>query len=278
MSDKINAFSPFIGISSFVSISISRFGSSIIHIQIIYFSRRRPDTLRLWISPTRPHIVLQWISRPRRIPPVISNGISVSAAISIGSVSATRWQISVPKVAIAVPIPEFAIPVPPILSIIVFVVIPTGEISRWSTVFVIIIVLVVIVWSPSGWRSSPRWNPVAHNRSTSRHGDRCYGGRRGSRGSLVKSIISVPVLLGVGAVDLRYEVADEGFLVKRRKIGAQEIVASAEQAMMVDLEMTGRTDNVRIIPYFCLYRVLEYSRAPPRNAVKIKSLKLRNAE
>jgi len=48
----------------------------------------------------------------------------------------------------------------------------------------------------------------------------------------------VPVLLGVGAVNLGHEVADEGFLVKRRKIGAQEIVAGAEQAMMVDLEMT----------------------------------------
>lgn len=46
----------------------------------------------------------------------------------------------------------------------------------------------------------------------------------------------MPVLLGVGAVDLGDEVADEGLLVERREIGAQEVVASAEEAVMVDLE------------------------------------------
>lgn len=46
----------------------------------------------------------------------------------------------------------------------------------------------------------------------------------------------MPVLLGVGAVDLGHEVADEGFLIERREIGAQEVVAGAKQAMMIDLE------------------------------------------
>lgn len=46
----------------------------------------------------------------------------------------------------------------------------------------------------------------------------------------------MPVLFGIGAVDLGHEVADEGLLVERREIGAQEIVASAEETVMVDLE------------------------------------------
>lgn len=46
----------------------------------------------------------------------------------------------------------------------------------------------------------------------------------------------MPVLLGVGAIDLGYEVADEGLLVERREIGAQEVIASAKETMMIDLE------------------------------------------
>lgn len=46
----------------------------------------------------------------------------------------------------------------------------------------------------------------------------------------------MPILLGVGAVDLGHEVTDEGLLVERREIGAQEVVASAEETVMVDLE------------------------------------------
>lgn len=46
----------------------------------------------------------------------------------------------------------------------------------------------------------------------------------------------MPVFLGVGAIDLGHEVTDEGLLVERREIGAQEVVASAEETVMVDLE------------------------------------------
>jgi len=51
----------------------------------------------------------------------------------------------------------------------------------------------------------------------------------------------VPILLGVSAVDLGYEVTDEGLLVERREIGAQEVIAGAKETMMVDLEGGGRT-------------------------------------
>lgn len=55
----------------------------------------------------------------------------------------------------------------------------------------------------------------------------------------------MPVLLGVGAIDLGYEVADEGLLVKRREISAQEVVASAKETVMIDLEkeIQGRYNN-----------------------------------
>lgn len=56
----------------------------------------------------------------------------------------------------------------------------------------------------------------------------------------------MPILLGVGAVDLGHEVTDEGLLVERREIGAQEVVASAEETVMVDLEKDTRGD-IRII-------------------------------
>lgn len=46
----------------------------------------------------------------------------------------------------------------------------------------------------------------------------------------------MPILFGIGTVDLGYEVADEGLLIERRKIGAQEVIASAEETVMVDLE------------------------------------------
>lgn len=45
----------------------------------------------------------------------------------------------------------------------------------------------------------------------------------------------MPVSLGVGAIDLGHEVADEGLLVERREVGAQEVVASAEETVMIDL-------------------------------------------
>lgn len=46
----------------------------------------------------------------------------------------------------------------------------------------------------------------------------------------------MPIPLGIGAVDLGHEVADEGLLVERREIGTQEVVASAEETVMIDLE------------------------------------------
>lgn len=94
--------------------------------------------------------------------------------------------------------------------------------------------------SPSGW------NPIAHGRSTGRRSNRRHGSRgsRRSRGSLIKGIVPVPVLLGIGAVDLGHEVADESLLVERREIGAQEVVASAEETVMVDLEEDTRVTLV----------------------------------
>lgn len=46
----------------------------------------------------------------------------------------------------------------------------------------------------------------------------------------------MPVLLGIGAVHLGDEVTDEGLLIERREIGAQEVVACAIETVMVDLE------------------------------------------
>jgi len=46
----------------------------------------------------------------------------------------------------------------------------------------------------------------------------------------------VPIFLGVSTVDFGYEVTDEGLLIERREIGAQEVIASAKETMMVDLE------------------------------------------
>lgn len=60
----------------------------------------------------------------------------------------------------------------------------------------------------------------------------------------------MPILLGVGAVDLGYEVADEGLLVERREIGAQEVIASAKETVMVDLEENTRaTLELSRLPY-----------------------------
>jgi len=55
----------------------------------------------------------------------------------------------------------------------------------------------------------------------------------------------VPVFLGVGAIDLGYEVADEGLLVERCEIGAQEVVASTKETVMIDLgkEIQARCKN-----------------------------------
>lgn len=46
----------------------------------------------------------------------------------------------------------------------------------------------------------------------------------------------MPIFLGVSTVDFGYEVTDEGLLVERREIGAQEVIAGAKETMMVDLE------------------------------------------
>lgn len=46
----------------------------------------------------------------------------------------------------------------------------------------------------------------------------------------------MPIFLGVSTVDFGYEVTDEGLLIERREIGAQEVIASAKETMMVDLE------------------------------------------
>lgn len=84
---------------------------------------------------------------------------------------------------------------------------------------------------------------MARRRGNWRHGSR--RSRRG-RGGLVKGVVPVPVLLGIGAVDLGHEVADEGLLVERREIGAQEVVAGAEETVMVDLEEDTRGDMLEL--------------------------------
>lgn len=57
----------------------------------------------------------------------------------------------------------------------------------------------------------------------------------------------MPVSLGVGAIDLGHEVADEGLLVERREVGAQEVVASAEETVMIDLEKETFKRDIRMI-------------------------------
>lgn len=60
----------------------------------------------------------------------------------------------------------------------------------------------------------------------------------------------MPIPLGVGAVDLGHEVADEGLLVECREIGAQEVIASAKETVMVDLEENTRaTLELSRLPY-----------------------------
>jgi len=180
------------------------------------------------VPSPRSQIVLQRIPRPGWIS---SNS---PCRISVPVVSTARW-LPVPEV--TVPIPEFTISVSPILPIVVFIVVATNEVSRATILIVIIIFLVIIVRSPSRWRSPSGWISIAYS-STGWHSDRRQGSRssRCSCSSLIKSIIPVPIFLGVGAVDLGHEVADEGLLVERREIGAQEIIACAKETVMVDLE------------------------------------------
>lgn len=45
----------------------------------------------------------------------------------------------------------------------------------------------------------------------------------------------MPVFLRIGAVDFGDEVADEGLLVERREIRAQEVVSRSEKAMVIHL-------------------------------------------
>lgn len=46
----------------------------------------------------------------------------------------------------------------------------------------------------------------------------------------------MPVFLRIGAVDFGDEVTDEGFLIERREIRAQEVVSRSEKAVVVHLE------------------------------------------
>lgn len=60
-------------------------------------------------------------------------------------------------------------------------------------------------------------------------------GRRGSRGRFVEGVVPVPVLPRIGAVHLGHEVADEGLLVESSEVGAEEVVAGTEKAVVIHL-------------------------------------------
>lgn len=66
------------------------------------------------------------------------------------------------------------------------------------------------------------------------------GGRCGRSRGLVKGVISVPVILRVGAVNFGDELADEGPLVEGREVGAEEVVARAVETVVVNLERMKR--------------------------------------
>lgn len=55
----------------------------------------------------------------------------------------------------------------------------------------------------------------------------------------------MPVFLRIGAVDFGDEVTDEGLLVERREIRAQEVVSRSEKAVVVHLEK----EETRIIGF-----------------------------
>lgn len=50
-------------------------------------------------------------------------------------------------------------------------------------------------------------------------------------------ILPVPKLFGIDAVNLGHKLTNEGLLIERRVVGAQEVVTGAEKAVVVNLEI-----------------------------------------